>query len=174
MNDIEVARLGKAVGLKGDLKLHNLSDFPEQFCVGATFFTPPNLTLEICAYAPDSNLVRFCGHENREAAQLLVNSLLYTSIENTRKQCSLGSEEFFWFDIEGCSIYEDAQLLGIVEDIERIGGQDYLHVKSDSLLVTTGLAKQFLIPYQDHFITKVDIEAKSIYVKNAKALLENL
>lgn len=174
MNEIQVARLGKTVGLKGDLKLHNLSDFPEQFRVGATFFTPPNLTLEICAYAPSTGLVRFRGFESRESAQPLVNALLHTSKEASREACTLGEGEFFWFDLESCAVEEDGELLGFVQEIERIGGQDYLHVKSSDLHVKSGLSSFFLIPYQEHFIIKTDIKEKRIFVQHAKALLENL
>lgn len=173
-NEILVARLGKVVGLRGDLKLHNLSDFPEQFSVGATFFASPNLTLKICAYAPESNLVRFCGYESRDSVQSLVNALLYTSKEKTKEQCSLSEDEFFWFDIEGCEVKEDGETLGVVDEIERIGGQDYLHVKSEESYVKAGFAKKFLIPYQEHFICQADIKQKCIHVQNAKALLENL
>lgn len=35
---VQVAKLGKSVGLKGYVKLHNLSDFYEQFKIGAKFF----------------------------------------------------------------------------------------------------------------------------------------
>jgi len=31
---IEVAQVGRLVGLRGELKLHIHSDFPEQFCTG--------------------------------------------------------------------------------------------------------------------------------------------
>ena len=38
MNELlQVARLGKTVGLKGGLRLYNLSDFPTQFKKGAKF-----------------------------------------------------------------------------------------------------------------------------------------
>ena len=38
MNELlSVAKLGRVVGLKGALKLHNLSDFKEQFKKGACF-----------------------------------------------------------------------------------------------------------------------------------------
>ncbi len=174
MNKIKVARLGKTVGLRGDLKLHNFSDFPEQFRVGATFFTNNNTTLEICAYAPAKSLVRFCGFETKESAQKLVNAYLYSTEDDSRKNCSLQEGEFFWFDIQGCAIKENGELLGVVKEVERIGGQDYLHVKSDSLHVKAGLASSFLIPYNDHFICNTDIKAKCIDVQNAKALLENL
>ncbi len=35
---VQVAKLGKTVGLKGYVKLHNLSDFSSQFKKDATFF----------------------------------------------------------------------------------------------------------------------------------------
>ena len=35
---LEVALLGKTIGLKGAIKLHNRSDFPSQFKKGAKFY----------------------------------------------------------------------------------------------------------------------------------------
>ena len=45
-NNIYVAKLGKAVGLQGHLRLFIDSDFPEQFKKGATFTTNRNLQLK--------------------------------------------------------------------------------------------------------------------------------
>ena len=44
---IEVAQLGRLVGLKGELKLHLHCDFPEQFKKGKTFQTSRGETLEV-------------------------------------------------------------------------------------------------------------------------------
>ncbi|XPV54877.1 MAG: hypothetical protein ACNI3H_12505 [Halarcobacter ebronensis] len=50
IDKIYVARLGKTVGLKGDLKIFLDSDFPNQFKTGATFTTNKNLTLKVISY----------------------------------------------------------------------------------------------------------------------------
>ena len=129
MSDIEVAQIGKVVGLKGDLKLHDRSDFPEQFCPGATFFTATRTPLRIRTFDPASMQVSFEGYESRESARKLTNTVLYTTKEATRVQCELGAEEYFWFDIIGCAVVENEVCLGEVREIERIGPQDCLHVK---------------------------------------------
>ena len=44
---LEVAKIGKTIGLKGALKLHDKSDFPKQFKKGANFFLGTGEILEI-------------------------------------------------------------------------------------------------------------------------------
>jgi 16S rRNA processing protein RimM len=62
--------------------------------------------------------------------------------------------------------------LGALSEIERIGPQDYLLVKTDNLLVAKGLPETFLIPYVDRFVLKADLEAKKIMVDGGLDLLE--
>ena len=110
-----------------------------------------------------------------EAAKCFTNFILHSTLEDTRKHCALGKEEFFWFDIIGCRVCEEGILLGEVREIQRIGAIDYLLVRTDSTLqksAPTPLAKEFLIPYIAPFIKDTDLEAKTIYTQNAKALLE--
>ncbi|WP_457564311.1 PRC-barrel domain-containing protein, partial [Caminibacter sp.] len=76
-----------------------------------------------------------------------------------------------WFDIIGCDIYEEGELLGKVKDIQRLPSADYLLVQTSEELAKE-LPKSFLLPYQDQFIEKVDIEQKRIDAKGAKAILE--
>ncbi|NLC27369.1 MAG: 16S rRNA processing protein RimM, partial [Campylobacteraceae bacterium] len=147
---------------------------PEQFCVGATFFTSPEIKLKVSAYSANKNLIRFESYEDIEKAKSLTNAILYTSAEATKVNCSLGEGEHFWFDIEGCAIFEENILLGTVVEIERIGAQDYLHVKSEESFLKKGAASHFLIPYADHFICNVDILNKRIETVHARDLLESL
>ncbi|MDR1460674.1 MAG: ribosome maturation factor RimM [Campylobacteraceae bacterium] len=169
---VEVAKLGRAVGLKGFLKLHSFSDFPEQFKKGGRFFTDKNESFEILEFDKEKSLVRFVGINDRDAAFKLTNKILKTTKEATRDSCKLGKDEFFWFDIIGCKVVENAQVLGMVGDIERIGSQDYLHVKTDEQFVKDGLQKDFLIPYIDRFVLHVDIGVKEIITQDAVHFLE--
>ena len=56
---VEVATIGRCVGLRGYLKLHNKSDFPEQFKKGATFFDKNDDQLIIKDYNRKKELVLF-------------------------------------------------------------------------------------------------------------------
>lgn len=169
---LEVAKIGRTVGLKGDLKLHFLSDFPEQFAKGALFETKKRGVLEISFFDPKRSLVRFKDFEDPQIAQKLVNTTLLTSIEQSRKNCVLKDDEFFWFDVVGCVVYEDERELGVVSEIERIGMQDYLKIVTNKALIAQKFSKSFLIPYIDNFIIDTNIEDKIIKVKNSLEILK--
>ena len=174
MNKVYVAKLGKAVGLQGHLRLFIDSDFPMQFKKGAVFTTNRNLTLTILEYNPNKELVLFENYLDVDLARKLTNSELFTTQEATKEFCVLKENEFFWFDLISCEIFENELLLGKVKDIHRYPLNDYLEVQTSSELVSKELPKVFLIPHIfDKFIEKVDIEKKKIFVKNAFEILEN-
>lgn len=169
---LHVATLGRTVGLKGEMKLHDKSDFPEQFVAGAEFFLDPDRTVRLSLVNLERGIVRIEGCDTPEAAKRYTNAKLYTTYDATREQCALEEGQFFWFDIIGCEVVEAERKLGTVKEIERIGAVDYLAVKTDALLAAQGESKSFLIPYQPPFIVATDIAAKRIEVKGGLDLLQ--
>lgn len=173
-NNIYVAKLGKTVGLKGHLKLFIDSDFPEQFKKGNTFFTNRNLTLKVIEYSPSREIIKFENYDDVEIAKKLTNQELYVTIEQTRENCKLGKNEFFWFDLISCEVFENDIKLGKVKDILRYPLNDYLEIITDSKLVEEGLPKNFLIPHIfDKYVLNVNIESKRIDVCDSYVILEN-
>ena len=174
MNKVYVAKLGKAVGLQGHLRLFIDSDFPEQFKKGATFTTNRNLILKVLECNLNKDLIKFQDYEDVDLAKKLTNSELFTTEEATKEYCKLKENEFFWFDLISCEVFEDDLKLGKVKDIHRYPLNDYLEVETDFNLVERKLPKNFLIPHIfGDFIDKVDIENKKIFVKNSFDILEN-
>jgi len=167
-----VATLGRTVGLKGDMKLHDKSDFPEQFKPGAAFYLGNGRQIRLSHVNMDRGTVRIEGCESVEAAKGLTNAELYTTYEATRQNCTLETGEHFWFDIIGCEVVEEGRELGVVTDMERIGAVDYLLIETDALLVAKGEAKSFLIPNQLPFVVKTDVEKKVIEVEGGLDLLQ--
>ena len=165
-----IAQIGRAVGLKGDLKLNLFTDFPEQFQRGVTFQTPRG-TIEIEKYNPKRNLIKFKGYDTPEAARELTNIKLYSSEDETRSRCNLKENEYFWFDIIGCKIFEGEVEVGKVKDIQRLVDIDYLLIETAKEFIDEDLPKSFLIPYIDRYIESVDTKAKKIFVKDAIDLL---
>jgi 16S rRNA processing protein RimM len=166
-----VATLGRTVGLKGDMKLHDKSDFPEQFKPGAEFITDNGQTVRLSYVNMDRGLVRLEGVTTPEDAKRFTNANLHTTYEATRENCKLEEGEHFWFDIIGCEVVEECRELGVVTDMERIGAVNYLSVKTDSLLVAQGESKNFLIPHQPPFVLSTDVEKKVIEVEGGLDLL---
>lgn len=169
---LHIATIGKSVGLKGDMKLHIKSDFPEQFKKGTSFFINEKESLTISDINHERALVRFFGYSSPQESKKLTNKQLYTTIERTRDECHLEEGEYFWFDIEGCSVVEDGEVLGVVEELERISVTNYLNIKTDEKLVEKGFAKNFLVPFNKPFTLNTDIGKKVITVSGGMDILE--
>lgn len=171
---IYVAKLGKAVGLKGHLRLFIDSDFPEQFKKDATFTTNKKQVLIVDEYNSSRDLIKFKDFDNVDEAKKLTNKELYVSKEDTINNCQLDENEFFWFDLMNCKVIEDGKTLGLVKDILRYPLDDYLEIQTDKILVDEKLPKTFLIPYSvENYILNVDIDNKTIETKNCFEILEN-
>ena len=173
-SDVYVAKLGKAVGLKGHLKLHIDSDFPEQFKKNAIFITNRKITLKVIEYNSNRDIILFENYEDIDLAKKLINQELFATAEQTRDNCELKDNEFFWFDLLGCTVYENDLKLGSVKDIHRYPISDYLEITTDESLVEKDLPKTFLLPHLfDKYILNVDVSKKEIKVKDAYSILEN-
>ncbi len=166
-----IAQIGRTIGLWGDLKFHLHTDFPEQFKVGKTYKSDRG-DLTIADINFTRGTIRFTGYESIDSAKKLTNTKLYANEEQTKENCELGEGQHFWFDVIGCVVKQDDEVLGMVDDIQRMADTDYLAVKTDASLIDAGLSKQFLLPYIERYIIKVDTEEKIVYTKDAKDILE--
>ena len=175
MNDkIYVAKLGKAVGLKGQLRLFIDSDFPEQFKKGSQFITNKKINLTVKEYNSNRELVLFEGYEDVDTAKKLTNQELFSTIEQTIENCKLKENEFFWFDLISCKVIENGLELCEVIELHRYPASDYLEVKTSKDLVDKDLPKTFLIPHLfDTYILTVDVQNKILEVKDSMVILEN-
>ena len=166
-----IAQIGRTIGLWGDLKFHLHTDFPEQFKVGKTYKSNRG-DLTIADVNFTRGTIRFTGYESIDSAKKLTNTKIFANEEQTRENCELDEGQHFWFDVIGCVVKQDDEVLGVVDDIQRMADTDYLSVKTDVSLVEAGLSKHFLLPYIERYIIKVDTEEKIVYTKDAKDILE--
>lgn len=172
MEKIYVAKIGKAVGLKGFSKIYIDSDFPEQFKKNSRFFTDRNQELIIESYNSKNDTVKFKGIDTMDEVKKLTNRTLYSTLEDTKDNCKLDKDQYFWFDLIDCQIVEEGETLGVVKDIQRLPLSDYLSIQTSKELVAKDLAKNFLIPYLDQYILDVELDSKTITTKGAKDILE--
>ncbi len=166
-----IAQIGRTIGLWGDLKFYLHTDFPEQFKIGNTYKSSRG-DLTIAAIDLKKGIIRFRGYESIDAAKKLTNVKIFADIEQTRENCALKEGEYFWFDIIGCSLRQEDELLGQVTQIQRMADTDYLMIETDVSLVQAGFSKSFLLPYINRYVLRVDLEEKVIYTKDAKDILE--
>lgn len=173
MNDkIYVAKLGRSIGLNGAMKIFIDSDFPEQFKKGTILSTDRKQQLTIKSFNAKNDSIQFEEIASLEEAKKLTNRHLFVTIEQTKEQCDLEENQYFWFDLIDCELYENDEKLGIVADIQRLPLADYLLIQTSQELIEKDYSKQFLIPYQETYIKEVFLEQKKILVINCKDILE--
>lgn len=170
---VYVAKVGKTVGLKGDLKFFIDSDFPEQFKKDAVFTTDKNIELKIEKYNESNSTVKFYGYDNIDIAKKLTNSLLYTTKEQTQIDCNLDKDQYFWHDIIGCKVKENDQVIGTVKDVQRFAIDDFLFITTTEELIKKEYPKSFLVPYINRYILNVDIQNKTITTTDCLEILQN-
>ena len=170
-DDSLIAQIGRTIGLWGDLKFHLHTDFPEQFKVGKTYKSNRG-DLTIADINFTRGIIRFTGYESIDSAKKLTNTKLYANEAQTKENCDLDEGQHFWFDVIGCVVKQDNEVLGVIEDIQRMADTDYLSIKTDDVLVEAGLSKNFLLPYIERYIIKTDTEEKIVYTQDAKDILE--
>ena len=167
--DILVAKCGKSIGLKGYLKLIIYTDFIDIFKPNNIFLCK-NTLLTMEHFNPHQNSIKFLEINTIDEAKALTSCELYTTKDITSKMCKLNNDEFFWFDIVGLDIIDNDILLGVVENIERIGNMDYLIIKTNKNRFNK--PRSFMIPYIDRYILSVDLDKKAIYTNDAILILE--
>jgi 16S rRNA processing protein RimM len=168
---LHIATIGKTVGIKGDMKLHIKSDFPEQFVKGSSFLMNKKDKITLTDVNLERGLVKLNNITNPEDAKKFTNAKLFTTYEETRKNCHLEKGEYFFFDLEDCEVYEDGKRLGRVYEVQRINITNYLSIVTDESLVKDGFAKSFLVPFIEPFKVDVDIDKKVITLQGAMDIL---
>jgi 16S rRNA processing protein RimM len=172
-NKICIAKIGKTVGLKGELKLHIQSDFPEQFCKNAIFTTSKNIKLTIESFIFQSKVIKFKEFNSINEACKLINQEIFTTKKLTKDICKLDKNQYFWFDLVGCKVIENDIELGKIKEIQRYPQCDYFEISTSSdLIIKKKMPKVFLLPYTSNYIKNVNLNDKIINVQNGFDILE--
>lgn len=197
---ILVAKCGKTIGLKGEIRLIVYSDFDEIFTKGNVFLARDScesganldreskkdshefstkshsLFLTLKSFNPHKKSATFSEIQSIDDAKNLTSLLLYSSESLSQKYCVLRENEHFWFEIIGLCVVENGEIIGIVSDIERIGSVDYLIVAVDGAIFAKYphiKAKRFYIPYISRYILQTDKSKNTIFTQDSLGILEN-
>ncbi|TPX06469.1 ribosome maturation factor RimM [Schumannella luteola] len=171
---MRVARLVKAHGLKGALKLELYTDDPDRrFTPGATFalqvptsssWHGKSLELAELRFYNGSPVAFFVGVDDRTAAETLVKAVLW--IDQDLDEVT--DEEDAWFDhqLVGLSAVRDGQTVGQIARVEHLPAQDLLVVATD--------AGEVLVPFVKAIVPSVDVEAGIVTLTPPVGLFEDI
>lgn len=149
LDRITIGRAGAVHGIKGELRVIPLTDFPERFRdMGEVMVGDELLHVESCKFHKQYVLMRFREYQERESAQRLTGKLLTVP---RSEAVPLSEGEFYTFDIIGLKVYDLAGLeLGTVENVLRTGSNDVYQARSED-------GRELLIPALKAVVRKIDI-----------------
>ena len=164
MDKINVGKIIGVHGIKGQVKVEVLSDNPKRFAVGSSLWcakTKQWLTVESASWHKEVLLVKFAEIADRDQAEKLTAS--YLQVEKSAV-APLPEGHYYYFEIEGLSVYEKGAYLGKIISVQATGANDIYNVK-----MTDG--KIVAIPALKSVIKKIDLPSGTMEVEIPEGLL---
>ena len=146
-----IGRVGAPHGVRGELKVIPMTDFPERF-EGMTHCFIGDRAVEITGvrYQKNHVLMTLAGVATREGAGALTGELL--SVDRA-EAVPLAEGEYYTFDIIGLEVFEtDGRALGAVTDVLRTGSNDVYVVSAP------GRAEDVLVPALKAVVREISLE----------------
>ncbi len=163
---ITVGRVLRPWGIKGEVKVEILSDYPERFLERVGFFVSGEyMCVEEVRFHQGAVLLKFERIESLEQAESLRDA--YLEVE-TRDIPPLGRDEYYWFEIMGLRVYTvQGRYLGTLVEILPNAGVDVYRVEEPDSGET-----DYLIPAAREIVVEVDLERERMTVDPPKGLLD--
>ena len=165
---ILIARAVKTHGLKGEIVAELLTDFPERFeDLDEMILVSPKgeqkpVQLEDFWFQKDRVVLKLEGCDDVDVAKELIG-YEFGVPESDRVQ--LEDDEFYDWELEGCTVKVGDESIGQVRSVMKTGG-------TEILVVSDGSGKEKLVPLASDIVLEIDTSAKTIVVDPPEGLLD--
>ena len=169
MERISIASLGKPFGIRGEVNVFLMTDFPElRFVKGETYFLVNSknevvreVTLASFRASPNGMVLRFCEIATPEEIGQYRNHLL----EMDKAKAPMPKGAIRYADIVGYAVAnEEGTPLGQLVEVVTYSPTPNLKVKKPN-------GKNFYVPFNDFFVKKIDNDAKAITIHEIEGLV---
>lgn len=163
-----IARAVKTHGLKGEVVAELLTDFPERFeDLDQVIMVSPSgeqATREIKDFwfHKDRVVLKLEGCDDVDAAKELVG---YEFAVPESERVELEADEFYDWELEGCTVKVGDESIGRVRSVMRTGGAEILVVSDEG-------GNEKLVPLAAEIVVEIDATAKTIVVDPPDGLLD--
>ncbi|WP_144659986.1 ribosome maturation factor RimM [Paenarthrobacter nicotinovorans] len=164
---LQVARIGKPHGIRGEVTVQVLTDAPaERFVAGTEFVVEPAsagpLTVRSARWNKDILLLGFEEIADRNAAEAIRGAKLFIETEELDDD-----DEEGWYEHElvGLQARVGAQTVGKVAALNTMPAQDLLVIESVD-------GKEILVPFVDEIVPEVNVEEGYILITPPAGLFE--
>jgi 16S rRNA processing protein RimM len=164
---VVVARVGRALGVKGDLLVDVLTDEPERRLVAGVdvYVMGSDRALRIESERPHGGrlCLHFEGVDDRTTAEALTGVML----ERAPGERPEDPDEYYDDELIGLEVVtESDERVGNVTEVLHLPAQDVLAVRA------TPEGPEILVPFVTEIVPVVDIDAGRIVIRPPEGLLE--
>lgn len=156
MDKVYVGYISSFFGLKGEIKvLSDLNHLDKIFKVGNTLIVDDKeYKIKKSRLQKNHYIIQFEEINSIEEANLVLKKNIYINRDNIY----LDTDEYLISDFVDCKIIDNEKIIGNVENI--LYNKNNFFIQCDKLI----------IPINEKYFEKIDINKKEIYVKNTKEL----
>ena len=158
-NPIILGTIGKAQGLRGEVRVKSHTDDPLSLGDYGVLFTKDGKRFEVLDIRRHKTVVvvRFLGVNDRNAAEVLNGTDLFVERANL-SDADLDEDEYFYADLEGLEAFDEfGASWGFIKAIFDFGGGDLIELQAKG-------EKSVIIPFTQSAVVDVDIKAGKIIV----------
>ncbi|WP_104136057.1 ribosome maturation factor RimM [Arthrobacter sp. ZGTC131] len=164
---LQVARIGKPHGIRGEVTVQVLTDAPgDRFVPGTEFVVEPAsagpLTVHSARWNKDILLIAFEEIETRNEAETLRGAKLFVESEELEDN---DDEGWYEHELVGLEARVGSQVVGKVSGLNTMPVQDLLVVKTPD-------GKEILIPFVEQIVPEVNVAEGYVLVTPPPGLFE--
>jgi len=159
-NNVRVARIGAAHGVRGEMKLWSFTQDPAAVAGYGPLETEDGKAFEIESMraAKDHFVVRIAGIDDREVAAKLCNLDLF--VPRDRLPPIEEDDTYYHADLVGlAAVTPEGVALGTVAALHNFGAGDLIEI------ATTQGGEPLLLPFNDALVPEIDMAARKVVVK---------
>jgi 16S rRNA processing protein RimM len=163
-----IARAVRTHGLKGEVVAELLTDFPERFDnVQELILISPtgerkHAELEDHWFQKDRVVLKLAGYDDVDAAKQLVG---FSFAVPESERVPLEADEFYDWELEGCTVKVGEHAIGKVRSVMRTGGAEILVIDDEA-------GNERLVPLAASIVVQIDTAGKTITVDPPEGLLD--
>ena len=164
---LEIGKITKLQGLKGDVRVQYYCDSPEMLCEFGTLYAGREHTPfepERARYLKaDVAVLKLKGVDTPEDAEKLIGKMLYFD----RSAAELPEGTWFIQDIVGLSVYDadSGKCYGVIDDVYQNGAAAVYSIKTPS-------GKQLMFPAIPEVLLDTDIDGGRLTIRPLDGLFE--
>ncbi len=166
---VVVARVGRALGVRGDVLIDVRTDEPERrFAPGSRLLVADSdreVVVESARPHGSRLSLHFAGVDDRTAAEALTGTIL--EVERVPGERPEEPDEYYDDDLMGVAVVTEAgDRVGTVTEVLHLPAQDVLAVRAAD-------DREILIPFVTEIVPVVDLDAGTIVVRPPEGLLDS-